>query len=160
MKSISSIAVAALVSALAISCSPLPQTSRTDEQLSSIRAEYLNNHPDGKFNDHIKEGRVVKGMGILEVLASWGLPNARSASESGTSENWAYYAKDEQTNRLVSYELVFEDKVLRRWQVRADLGTGLGTTDTDPGVTRTIEETLRLGTDKLSTESTGKKKSP
>jgi hypothetical protein len=158
MKPIRSIAAVVLVLALAVSCSPLPQSSRTDEQLTSLRAEYLKSHPDGKFNALITEGRVVKGMSDLEVLASWGLPNVRRAAETGTTQYWAYYAKDQQTNKIMSYELVFESKLLRRWDVRYDVGGSLGTTDIDPAITRTVEETLRLGTAVTSTETAAQKK--
>jgi len=158
MRAIRSIAVVVLALAFAVSCSPLPQSSRTDEQLTGLRAEYLNSHPDGKFNVLITEGRVVKGMSDLEVLASWGLPNIRRTADTGTAQYWAYYAKDEQTNKIVSYELVFESKLLRRWEVRYDIGGSLGTADLDPAATRTVEETLRLGTSVTSTERAPQKK--
>jgi hypothetical protein len=127
------------------SCSRLPQSTRSGEQMTSIREEYLRNHPDGRFNTLIMEGRVVKGMGIIEVLASWGIPNDRRSNGAGRTEYWAYYAKDEHTQRFVSYELVFESNELTRWVVNTDLPTALGTVPGGPDATRTIEETLRLG---------------
>jgi hypothetical protein len=135
-----------LVLALAASCSQLPQSSRTDEQMTSIREEYLANHPDGTYNAYIREGRVVKGMGNVEVLASWGLPNVRRPGPEPNVEYWEYYARDEQSKSLVSYELAFLDKVLNRWAVHADLASALGTTPIGADVNRTVEETLRLGT--------------
>jgi hypothetical protein len=121
--------------------------------MSSIREEYLRNNPDGKYNALITEGRVVKGMGILEVLASWGMPNDRRSTEEGDAEFWAYYAKDEHTQKYVSYELVFEKRILARWVVRADLPTSLGTAPGGPDGARTIEETLRLGESTSETET-------
>jgi len=154
------IELAVIVLALTASCSQLPQSSRTDEQMTSIRAEYLQNHPEGTYNAYIREGRVVKGMGIVEVLASWGLPNVRRPAPEGEVEVWAYYAKDEQTQTLVSYELVFEGKVLNRWTVHADLASALGTTSIGSDASRTVEETLRLGTGSSAPGSAPKKKSP
>jgi hypothetical protein len=154
------IELAVIVLALTASCSQLPQSSRTDEQMTSIRGEYLQNHPEGMYNAYIREGRVVKGMGIVEVLASWGLPNVRRPAPEGEVEFWAYYAKDEQTQRLVSYELVFEGKVLNRWTVHADLPSALGTTAIGADASRTVEETLRLGTGSPAQGSAPQKKRP
>lgn len=139
------------------SCSRLPQSTRSNEHMTSIREEYLRNHPDGQFNALIMEGRVVKGMGIIEVLASWGLPNDRRSSGEGDSEYWAYYAKDEHTQKFVSYELVFENRMLTRWAIHADIPTALGTMSGRPEEGRTIEETLRLG---QSTTTDAPKKRP
>jgi len=131
--------------ALAASCSQLPASHRSDEHTTSIRAEYLQNHPDGKYNAYIAEGRVVKGMSVVEVLASWGLPNARRSVAQENSEFWTYYAKDEQTQQIVSYELVFQTKVLAKWVVHAESQTALGSNQPNPSETPTVEETLRLG---------------
>lgn len=147
-----------LFGAMAVaSCAKLPQSTRSNEHMTSIREEYLRNNPDGKYNALIMEGRVVKGMGIIEVLASWGLPNDRRTSETGDTEYWAYYAKDEATQKFVSYELVFDTKVLTRWVVRADLPTGMGTAPAKSDASRTIEETLRLGESQSATETPTKK---
>ena len=146
MRLLRCIGLTMLVLALAASCSQLPQSSRTDEQMTSIREEYLSNHPEGVYNAYIKEGRVVKGMGSVEVLASWGLPNVRRPGPEANAEFWEYYARDEQSNSLVSYELAFVDKLLTRWSVHTDLASVLGTTKIGTDVNRTVEETLRLGT--------------
>lgn len=137
--------MALLCAAFIASCSRLPQSTRTSEHQTSIRDDYIRNHPDGKYNVLIMEGRVVKGMGIIEVLASWGMPNDRRSDGDGRTEYWAYYAKDEHTERLVSYELVFEQNELKRWVVNTNLPTALGTIPGGPDETRVIEETLRLG---------------
>jgi hypothetical protein len=140
------------------SCAHLPESTRSDQRMAGIREEYLRGHPDGKFNVFISEGRVVKGMGIFEVLASWGLPNARRSSDDGNTEYWAYYAKDEPTQKIVSYELVFQDKVLTHWVVHAELPTGLGSGQTSSVDVRTIEETLQLGPGRVGDSSTPKKR--
>lgn len=145
-----------LAATVAVSCSQLPQTQKTTEEMASIRAEYLENNPDGKYTDYILEGRVVKGMGTLEVLASWGLPNVRRNWNKDDAEYWTYYARDEHTQQVVSYDLVFQNKMLTRWVVAEEVGTSLGSVH-DPSV-RTVEETLRLGTAQAVTESPGSKK--
>lgn len=148
---------ALLCAAVIASCGRLPQSTRTSEHQASIREEYFRNHPEGKFNALIMEGRVVKGMGIIEVLASWGMPNDRRSGGDGRTEYWAYYAKDEHTQRLVSYELVFEENELKRWVVNTDLPTALGTMPGGPDETRVIEETLRLGGSVQTSETPAKK---
>lgn len=137
------LAVVTLV--LAASCSQLPASNRSDEHTTGIRTEYLQNHPDGKYNNYIADGRVVKGMSVVEVLASWGLPNARRAAAKENSEFWTYYAKDEQTQQVVSYELVFLSRVLSKWVVHAESQTALGSNQLIPSETPTIQETLQLG---------------
>jgi hypothetical protein len=114
--------------------------------MTSIRAEYLANHPEGAYNAYIRDGCVVKGMGSVEVLASWGLPNVRRPGAEPNVEFWEYYARDEQSQMLVSYELAFVDKVLNRWSLRKDIAATLGTSKVGPDLDRTVEETLRLGT--------------
>lgn len=131
--------------ALIASCSSLPQSTHLDEGQADLRAEYLQNHPDGKYNVHISEGRVVKGMGIVEVLASWGLPNTRRSWQNDDAEYWAYYAKDEHTGQIVSYELIFEEQILSRWMINSNATASLGSADSAPSVDRTVEETLKLG---------------
>ncbi len=142
----------------AASCSKLPPSSRSDEHTTSIRAEYLQNHPEGEHNAYIAEGRVVKGMGIVEVLASWGLPNARRSVAKDNSEFWTYYAKDEQTQQVVSYELVFQAKVLSKWVVHAESQTALGTNKLSPGETPSVEETLQMGPGAGSEDASPKKR--
>ncbi len=144
MNSMRGILLLVLVVTVAVSCSRLPRSIRSNDEMASIRAEYLQNNPDGEYNGHITEGRVVKGMNTLEVLASWGVPNVRRGWELDKEEYWTYYAKDEHTQQLVSYDLVFDDRVLKRWVI-GEAGAGLGTAQIEDGSTRTIEETLRLG---------------
>jgi hypothetical protein len=154
MRSILLVVLAAIV---AVSCSRLPRTDKPPEEMASIRAEYLQNHPDGQYTDHIMEGRVVKGMNTLEVLASWGLPNVRRNWSQDNSEYWTYYAQDEHTEQVVSYDLIFEEKVLARWVVGTERGKSLGSVPGDPSV-GTVQEILRLGADTRSDETAGKKK--
>ena len=70
--------VGAMLVVLLAACSHLPHMESTDST-SSLRQEYLEMHPDGKYNARIMKGEVVKGMGVIEVLASWGLPSAALA---------------------------------------------------------------------------------
>ncbi|MEJ2722744.1 MAG: hypothetical protein P8181_16640, partial [bacterium] len=81
------------------------------------------------------------------------LPNVRRAWTQKDEEYWTYYARDEVTDQTMSYELVFQDKVLSRWVVGAERGASVGTT-LDRGPEGTIGETLRLG-DTPGTMDTG-----
>ena len=157
MMSIRSWLLPVLVATVAVSCSQLPPSDKSPEEMASIRAEYLENNPNGKYTGYIMEGRVVKGMNTLEVLASWGLPNVRRNWTPDNAEYWTYYAQDEHTRKVVSYDLVFEDKVLSRWIVSAAEGNAPGAELVSPS-TRTVEETLRLGEAQAATDSGGKTK--
>lgn len=158
MNSMRSVLLLVFAVVVAVSCSQLPRSTKSPEEMASLRSEYLQNHPDGKYNQHILEGRVVKGMNTLEVLASWGLPNLRRGWKHDNSEYWTYYAKDEHTKQLLSYELVFEEMILSRWVVNTAVSTSLGTAPADPGTARTITETLRLGTAAASESASKQKK--
>ena len=133
------------VLALTACCSSLPKSSPLDEAHAGMRADYLENHPDGKYNAHINEGRVVKGMGVEEVLAAWGVPNQRQSTKRDKEEYWTYFAKEEHTGQLVGYELIFEEQLLARWLVDTNATTSLGTDPVAGSMNRTVEETLRLG---------------
>lgn len=115
--------IAAAVATVAVSCSPNPTLLRESEKTASLRAQYIQSNPDGKFNAQIEHSEIVKGMGVMEVLASWGLPNWRQASETATVEFWGYYVRDKYTDTYTSYDLVFDDGTLSRWVVREDIGS-------------------------------------
>ena len=146
------------VLALTASCSSLPKSDHLDDGEVGMRAEYLESHPDGEYNAHISEGRVVKGMGAEEVLASWGLPNLRRSWKHDKAEYWTYYAKDEHTGQVVGYELIFDKQLLTRWVVDTNATTSLGTDPVAGSVNRTVEETLRLGQGADATAGTTPKK--
>lgn len=152
-------AVVVVAVALAVvSCAHSPRLSRQSEDVTTLRAEYLNNYPDDEFKQQIINGEVRKGMNIFQVLASWGLPNVRRGVTRGTSESWIYYAVDEHTQKLMSYELVFQKRSLSYWIIDGDV-PGLGTlTPRDLIGIPTIGESPGPDPAKASESSTLKKK--
>jgi len=118
--------VATLLSAVFVvipACSHQLKLAREQDERSDIRQEYLLNNPNGQFNDHIIKNEVVKGMSVIEVLASWGLPDMRRAYSKTDSDIWTYYSVDVPSGQVASFDLVFEDRLLRRWVVVTEVMT-------------------------------------
>ncbi len=106
------------------SCAHNPKTFKETESIMQGRQDYVQLHPDGMYNEHILKGEVVKGMNLMEVLASWGLPNARRRSEGGSREYWTYYTQEEQSGDIREYELVFKEQSLVRWKITLSVAEG------------------------------------
>lgn len=110
--------------AMTLSCSTNLQ--RVDDRESSyilaLRAEYFASNPDGKFNEYIERGEIVKGMDMLEVLASWGYPAARKRSE--TTELWTYREVNEDSKDWIEFTFTFRSSVLGDWEVARHYGGG------------------------------------
>jgi hypothetical protein len=87
----------------------------------SLRTQYLASNPDGKFNEQIVKGEVTKGMNLIEVLASWGLPTVRRTRPMCDGQHWTYYSIDEVTGGATSYDLIFEHRLLMRWVIENDV---------------------------------------
>jgi hypothetical protein len=113
-----------LLLAVLVSCSHHPKTLAGSESILQGRQDYVSAHPDGIYNDHIVNGEVVKGMNLMEVLASWGLPNSRHHSESGAQEFWFFVSQEKESGMIRRYELVFEDQLLSDWKVILDSPAG------------------------------------
>jgi hypothetical protein len=79
------------------------------------RGDYLEQHPTGKYNRYISRGEVVRGMGFVEVSASWGIPETRSKSKDKKYEYWTFFGEDEISGDWSRYTLVFEETVLTDW---------------------------------------------
>jgi len=84
--------------------------------LLELRAEYLEAHPDGEYNEHVRRGEVVKGMDFLAVLASWGHPEKR-AKRTDYSETWVYREEDELSKDWIEYSFRFNRSVLAEWEI-------------------------------------------
>lgn len=117
MKYASRIAIMILLFALVTSCAHSPRSYKDSEAIKQIRLEYIRSNPDGQHNNHIMKGEVVKGMGFMGVLASWGLPNVRRISESSLYEYWTYFTEDEAAGMWTMYELMFKDQMLVSWVI-------------------------------------------
>ncbi len=110
--------------AMTLSCSTNLQ--RVDDRESSyilaLRAEYFASNPDGESNEYIERGEIVKGMDMLEVLASWGYPAARKRSD--TTELWTYREVDEDSKDWIEFTFTFRSSVLGDWEVARHYGSG------------------------------------
>ena len=106
---------------VAASCSHAPRLATVPAKRDDFRVEYLRNNPDGKHNRHIRNGEITKGMSVIEVLASWGLPNTRRTGQVERNEYWTYYSHDIHTDTYTSYALVFQTRVLSRWVIETDI---------------------------------------
>jgi len=109
-----------LVSLFALSvlgCACLSTTERIDTTSLESREEYINHHPEGQYNDCIRNGEITKGMNIYEVIASWGLPNVYLVSRKEPTEHWIYYIEDNDTRSVMVYTLAFRDDMLAEWDI-------------------------------------------
>jgi hypothetical protein len=115
MKTVSRIAVCVVLFAMMTSCAHTPRSFKDSEAIKQIRLDYIKSNPEGQYNEHVLKGEVVKGMGFMSVLASWGLPNVRRVSEGNIYEYWTYYTEDRAAGMWTIYELQFKDQLLASW---------------------------------------------
>lgn len=99
------------------SCAHNPRIVPDPEAFESIQAQYLAEYPEGRFNDRIVRHEIQRGMNLVEVLASWGLPQSRREDRSTGREIWSYVARADEGPDYVVYRLSFEDRLLRSWGV-------------------------------------------
>jgi hypothetical protein len=98
-------------------CAHTPEALHTDDSLIMMREDYVNSHPDGKYNSFIDQGQVVKGMNFIEVSASWGIPETRSRSNDAKLEYWTFFGKDEFSGDWTRYTMIFEQGILTGWDL-------------------------------------------
>ncbi len=98
-------------------CAHTPHALNDGLAVRQMREEFLREHPAGQFNQYITRGEVVRGMGVLEVTASWGIPETRRQSKDQKLEYWTYFSADEISGDWSRYTLTFDDKVLADWHV-------------------------------------------
>ena len=124
MKSLVRVATLAIVTVAVVLLSACSSGLHLNQELDDrddIRQTYLQNNPNGKYNEHIAKGEVVKGMSVIEVLAAWGLPGVRRTSTQTGTEFWTYYTLDDISQKISSYDLVFTNRTLDRWIVAIDV---------------------------------------
>jgi hypothetical protein len=126
VKSLSRITILLILFAFLASCTHLPRSYNESKAVQQMRQDYITLNPEGKFNDHIKRGEVVKGMGFMAVLASWGLPNVRRIPAESSFEYWTYYTEDKASGQFTVYELVFKDETLYGWNVNKNIAANGG----------------------------------
>ena len=102
---------------LLIACTHTPRALDEDVTVLRMREDFLRDHPDGAYNIYIAKGEVVRGMSLLEVSASWGLPETRRQTKDKKLELWTYFSEDEISGDWSRYTLTFENQVLADWHV-------------------------------------------
>lgn len=108
------------------SCAHVPRMHTESSQTEKLRTQYLRSHPDGPHNAQIVRGEITKGMDLMEVLASWGVPERRIGKKTSKQEMWVYAMRDPYSLDSMVYELVFVDRVLSGWSYdRETSGNGV-----------------------------------
>ena len=108
------------------SCATAPPTRPATPAIHELRDDYFRTFPEGPNNDHIRRGEVVKGMTLFEVLASWGIPDARAVSAEGNKERWIYVLFDDLSMDWVGYEYEFMANALIEWTTTRNVSNGFG----------------------------------
>jgi hypothetical protein len=85
--------------------------------------EYLSAHPDGRFNESIRSGRVAVGMNFEDVLAAWGIPDTRIRNASREEERWLYVLADPWSHDSVGYDFVFVKRELTSWETTRNVAS-------------------------------------
>ena len=116
------------------SCTYVPKMRNESLQTENLRTQYLQNHPKGAHNAQIVRGEITKGMDLMEVLASWGVPEKRTAEDSLRKEAWLYTMRDPYSPDFTVYELLFVDRVLTGWTFDRNT-SGSGVRNTEPSQT-------------------------
>lgn len=121
---ITRLAVAIAAVAALSSCAHAPRVLEENGDVLSLRQDYLRAHPDGRYNEFIARGEVVRGMTYLEVLASWGYPDARARVPERSLEYWRYLAADEASGDWIQYVFLFEESTLSEWEMSRHASKG------------------------------------
>jgi hypothetical protein len=104
-----------------------------DDAARQWRAEYLLANPAGQFNRNIECGEVALGMRFDDVVASWGVPDARERTGDGTHERWTYTSADGYNGDWVRYDLFFEKRALSSWETMRCIASSHPISGTVPG---------------------------
>ena len=109
--------IAALLLVVMLGCSGVSTVERADLTKVESREHFIDLNPNSLFCEHIRNGEIVRGMNIYEVIASWGLPNVYLVSQENVSENWIYYVEDRDSRSILIYTLTFSDDKLETWEI-------------------------------------------
>lgn len=105
------------VTVFAMGCSTARMVEREDLVDPQLRADYIESHPDGVFNENIIKGEIKRGMFNEEVIASWGFPNVLLVDNDNLSQYWVYYAKGSDAGSVLIYTLNFDNSNLKDWEI-------------------------------------------
>ncbi|HER44039.1 MAG TPA: hypothetical protein ENO08_06230 [Candidatus Eisenbacteria bacterium] len=109
--------MAALLFLSMIGCSGVSTVERAELTNVESREQFVASHPGGAYCENIRNGEIVRGMDIYEVIASWGLPNVYLVSPKQPQENWIYYVGDRDSHSILIYTLTFNDNLLEDWEI-------------------------------------------
>ncbi len=103
---------------LVTGCSCTSQIEREEFTSRDAREVYVEGHPGSAYLENIRNGEIVRGMSLDEVLASWGMPNVYLASHKGGEERLIYYVQQKGLNSVLVYMLDFDsNNVLTDWDI-------------------------------------------
>jgi hypothetical protein len=108
-----------------IGCASSPPSRPETAAIRELRADYFRTFPEGPNNDHIQRGEVVRGMSLFEVLASWGIPDARVVATEGNHERWIYVLLDDLSLDWICFEYEFQGNALVDWTTTRNVSNGL-----------------------------------
>ncbi len=108
---------ALLVVAVMLGCSGVSTVERADLTRLESREHFIELNPNGLFCEYVRNGEIIRGMNIYEVIASWGLPNVYLVSRKDNSENWIYYVEDRDSRSILIYTLTFREDMLETWEI-------------------------------------------
>lgn len=117
------LAVIAAAASLA-ACAVAPPTRTETASIRQIREEYFRSYPDSRYQQNINRGEIVKGMSLFEVLAAWGVPDARVLGADQSRETWVYVLVDDRSLDWVRYDFDFRSNQLTEWQKTPHVTTG------------------------------------
>jgi hypothetical protein len=100
-----------------LACSHTPKALNDSVSVLQTREDYLLSHPDGKYNQYIERGEVVRGMNYVQVSAAWGIPETRSQSKDKKFEYWTFVGHDDLSGDWTRYTFVFQKGVLTDWDL-------------------------------------------
>lgn len=109
--------IAALLLLFLVGCSGLSTVERAELTDIESREHFISTNPSSIYCENIRNGEIVRGMNIYEVIASWGLPNVYLVARKEPHENWIYYVQDHDTRSILIYTLTFNDDLLEGWGI-------------------------------------------
>jgi hypothetical protein len=109
--------IAALLFLFLFGCSGISTVERAELTNIESREHFISTNPSSIYCENIRNGEIVRGMNIYEVIASWGLPNVYLVARKEPRENWIYYVQDLDTRSILIYTLTFNDNLLEGWGI-------------------------------------------
>jgi hypothetical protein len=109
--------IAALLFLSMVGCSGISTVERAELTNLESREHFISANPSSIYCDNVRNGEIVRGMNIYEVIASWGLPNVYLVARKEPRENWIYYVQDDDTRSILIYTLTFNDNLLEGWEI-------------------------------------------